>query len=201
MLLPPPEEADEEIAAAETVERLDGLILAGGADLDPGSYGQRPHPSVGTTWPQRDLYEIELAREALERELPLLAICRGMQALNVALGGTLVQHLPDVLGHERHVETEGVFSEHEVRLEPGSLAARAAGGERLRVKSHHHQGIGELGRGLVATGWDDTDTIEAIELPGHRFALGILWHPEEEDGPRPAPIAALIEAAATRRGR
>lgn len=196
LLLPPPERADEEIAVAALVERLDALILAGGSDLDPGSYGQGPHPAVGPTWPERDRFEIELAREALRRELPMLAVCRGMQALNVAFSGTLVQHLPDELGHERHVERQGVFSEHDVRLQPGSLAARAAGADEIRVKSHHHQGIAALGEGLIATGWDDTGTIEAIELPDHRFALGILWHPEEEDG-EPAPIAALIEAART----
>jgi putative glutamine amidotransferase len=197
LLLPPPEHPREELAVSEVVERLDALMLAGGSDLDPGSYGQSPHPTVGPTWPQRDRFEIELAREALRREVPVLGVCRGMQALNVALGGALVQHLPDELGDERHVERHGTFSEHDVRLQPGSLAARAAGGDRISVKSHHHQGVSELGEGLVATGWDDAGTIEAIELPGHRFALGILWHPEEEDG-EPAVIAALIEAARTR---
>ena len=197
LLLPPPEHSGEEVAVAEVLERIDALLLAGGSDLDPGTYGQSPHPTVGTTWPQRDRFEIELALDALRRPVPVLAVCRGMQALNVALGGTLVQHLPDELGHERHVEREGAFSEHEVRLEPGSLAARAAGADRIWVKSHHHQGVAELGEGLTATGWDDAGTIEAIELPGREFALGILWHPEEEDG-EPAVITALIEAARTR---
>jgi putative glutamine amidotransferase len=198
LLLPPPERESEDPAVGEAVERIDALMLAGGADLDPGSYGQSPHPTVGRTWPERDRFELELAREALRRELPMLAVCRGMQALNVALGGTLVQHLPDELGHERHVERQGAFSEHEVRLAPGSLAARAAGAERVRLKSHHHQGVAELGDGLLATGWDDAGTIEEIELPEREFALGVLWHPEEEDG-EPPVISALIEAAAARR--
>src|SRR5262245_28610644 len=197
-LLLPPTDLDADPAAAETLDRLDALLLAGGSDLDPGAYGQEPHPTVAPTWPQRDRFEIALANEAIERELPLLAVCRGLQVLNVAHGGTLVQHLPDVLGNDRHVERQGYFSEHDVRLEPGSLAARAAGAELITVKSHHHQGVDELGKGLVATGWDDAGTIEAVELPDREFALGILWHPEEEDGV-PAVLSTLIEAASSRR--
>ena len=113
--------------------------------------------------------------------MPVLGVCRGMEILNVALGGTLVQHLPDTVGSNEHRHTPGAFGDHEVRLEPDSLAARAAGAERLAVRSHHHQGVDELGEGLVASGWSvSDDVVEAIELPGHRFALGVLWHPEEE---------------------
>jgi putative glutamine amidotransferase len=175
------------------LDRIDGLMLAGGADVDPGSYGAQPHPELGPTWPERDRFEIALVRRALERGMPVLGVCRGMQILNVALGGTLVQHLPAVLGHDEHRVTPGAFGEHEVRLEPGSVAAKAAGGERVTVKSHHHQGIGELGRGLVATGWSaDGKLIEAIEIPEQAFALGVLWHPEEDHHGH--VIAALVEA-------
>jgi putative glutamine amidotransferase len=122
--------------------------------------------------------------------MPVLGICRGMQLLNVACGGTLDQHLDNT---DRHRHTPGAFGDHEVRLEPGTLAHRAAGAERVPVKSHHHQGIAELGEGLVATGWADDDTVEAIELPDRRFALGVLWHPEEDMKSR--VIASLVQEA------
>jgi putative glutamine amidotransferase len=179
----------------ELLDRLDGLILAGGSDVDPGSYGARPHPQVNGTVPERDRFELALAHRALERELPVLGICRGMQLMNVASGGTLLQHLPDELGHEQHRHTPGQFADHEVELEPGSLAARAAGAERLAVKSHHHQGVGELGEGLAVTGWSLPDRVaEAVEDSGRRFALGVLWHPEQDESSR--LIAALVREAA-----
>jgi putative glutamine amidotransferase len=125
--------------------------------------------------------------------MPVLGICRGMQLLNVACGGTLVQHLPEALATELHAATPGAFGDHDVRLEPGSLAARAAGAERLSVKSHHHQGVDELGEGLRATGWAEPDgPVEAIELE-EGFALGVLWHPEEDA--RSRVIGALVSAA------
>ena len=175
------------------LDRIDALLLAGGADLDPASYGAQPHPETGGTWPERDRFELALTHRALERDMPVLGICRGMEMLNVARGGTLEQHLPDVLGHNDHRHTAGAFGDHEVRLEPGTLAHRAAGAERVPVKSHHHQGIGELGEDLVATGWADDGTIEAIELPQQRFGLGVLWHPEEDMKSR--VIAALVKEA------
>jgi len=159
---------------------LEGLLLSGGADMDPASYGQEPHPRTTNFRRERDDFELALAREALEQRLPVLGICRGFQVLNVALGGDLEQHLA---GTERHLHTPGRFSDHDVRLEPGSLAADAAGGEHLAVRSHHHQGLGRLGDGLVATGWSEPDeVIESIELAdrGDGWALGILWHAEEE---------------------
>jgi putative glutamine amidotransferase len=197
LLLPPDPAATEEPDLL--LDRLGGLILAGGSDVDPATYGATPHPKTGRTWPERDRFEIALARRAVDRELPVLGICRGMHLLNVALGGTLVQHLPDVLGHSHHRHTPGSFGDHEVRLEPGTLAARAAATTRLAVKSHHHQGLDELGAGLGASGWSGRDDlVEAVELSDHPFALGVLWHPEEDSGSR--VIASLVEAADPARG-
>jgi putative glutamine amidotransferase len=176
------------------LDRIDALVLAGGGDILPASYGAEPDPLTGRTWPDRDNFEITLARRAVERRMPVLGICRGMQLLNVALGGSLDQHLPDRLGSERHLRSPGEFGEHEVRLEPGSLAARSVGGETTAVKSHHHQGIDRLGDGLVASGWAiPDDLVEAIELPVEAYALGVLWHPEEDEASR--VIASLVEAA------
>ena len=180
----------------EVLDRLDGLILAGGADIDPASYGARPDPSTGRTYPERDACEIALARGALERDLPLLGICRGMQLINVATGGTLHQHLPDHVGHEEHRRAVGTFegTDHDVRLEPGSLAARAAAEELHPTKSHHHQGVDRLGEGLVVSGWSVIDDLpEAIELPDRRFALGVQWHPEVDE--RSRLVTALVEEA------
>jgi putative glutamine amidotransferase len=196
IVLPPDDESAE--SPDETLDLLDGLVLAGGSDVDPATYGARPHPETDGTWPERDRFELALAHRALERDIPLLGICRGLQMLNVALGGTIDQHLPEALGHERHREVPGVFSDHEVRLEPGSLAARAVGGETTGVKSHHHQGLAELGEGLVATGRSaDDDLVEAVELPGHDFVLGVLWHPEEDQ--RSNVIGSLVDRARSRK--
>ena len=129
VLLPP--DAAAEADPNRMLEMLDALILAGGSDVDPGSYGAERHDETRNTWPERDSFEIALARRALDRDMPLLGICRGMQILNVARGGTLCQHLPDVIGHQRHREVPGTFGDHEVKLEPGSLAAEAAGAERV----------------------------------------------------------------------
>ncbi|HET8813908.1 MAG TPA: gamma-glutamyl-gamma-aminobutyrate hydrolase family protein [Solirubrobacterales bacterium] len=192
IVLPP-----DEAAVAEPdllLNRIDGLMLAGGADIDPGTYGADPHPETKETWPERDRFELALARRALERDMPVLGICRGMQLLNVALGGTLVQHLPETLGSEAHRTVAGTFSEHHVRLEPESLACTAAGVEGFVVWSHHHQGVDQLGGGLKVTGWSAEDDLpEAIELPEKRFALGVGWHPEEDE--KSFVIAALVDAA------
>ncbi len=181
VLLPPdPEDAREPDGL---LDLLDALILTGGAgDLDPDLYGQEPHPETGPVQHERDAYELALVRAAISRRMPTLGICRGMHVLNVAYGGGLVQHLPEVLGHEEHRHTPGTFADHEVVLEAGSLAARAAGSERTPVKSHHHQGIREVGDGLRVTGWaTEDDVIEALEDPRCRFVLGVLWHPEEDE--------------------
>jgi putative glutamine amidotransferase len=164
----------------ELIGRIDGLLLSGGADLDPASYGAEPDPRTTNVRRARDEFELALTREALDRGVPVLGICRGFQVLNVALGGDLQQHVQDA---EMHLHTPGRFSDHDVRLEPGSLAAEVAGAEHLSVRSHHHQGLARLGDGLAASGWSEPDgLIEAIE-PADRdrgWALGILWHAEEE---------------------
>jgi putative glutamine amidotransferase len=192
LLLPPDEAAAEDPDLV--LDRLDALILAGGADVDPSSYGAEAHPETKGTWPDRDRFEVALARRAVERDMPVLGICRGMQVLNVSRGGTLCQHLPELVGHEGHRQVPGSFEEHEVELEPGSLARRAAGADRIAVRSHHHQGIERVGEDLRVSGHAVGDElVEAMELPGRRFALGVIWHPEEDLNDR--VIAALVEAA------
>jgi len=184
----------------EALDHVDGLMLVGGADLDPATYGARPHPQTIGMVPERDAFEIALVRRALERDLPFLGICRGMQVMNVARGGTLHQHLPDALGHEEHRRVAGSFdgADHDVRLTPGSLAARAAGEEWHTTKSHHHQGVDRIGEGLTVTGWADIDELpEALELDGRRFALAVQWHPEADE--RSRLIASLVEEAAATR--
>ena len=164
---------------------LDALILTGGAgDLDPDLYGQDPHPETGPVQPERDAYELALVRAAVSRRMPVLGICRGMHVLNVAYGGGLEQHLPDIVGHEDHRHTPGTFADHEVALAPESLAARAVGAERTPVKSHHHQGVREVGDGLVVTGRSGDEAVEAVEDPSCPFVLGVLWHPEEDEKSR-----------------
>jgi putative glutamine amidotransferase len=179
LLLPDPEDAREPDGV---LDLIDALIVTGGAgDVDPALYGQEPHPETGPVQEERDAYELALVRGAIDRRMPVLGICRGMQILNVAYGGGIEQHLPDVVGHENHRHTPGTFADHEVDLEVGSLAARAVGAERAPVKSHHHQGVGEIGDGLVITGRSDDDAVEALEDPSCPFVLGVLWHPEEDE--------------------
>ncbi|MDQ6804394.1 MAG: gamma-glutamyl-gamma-aminobutyrate hydrolase family protein, partial [Actinomycetota bacterium] len=160
LMIPPDPELIEE--PDQALGRLDALILAGGGDLDPATYGAEAHPETEQGHPrERDDTEIALVRRALELDLPVLGICRGMQVLNVALGGTLLQHVPDKVGHSGHRRNPGSFvdSEHEVRLAPGSLVARAAGEEIHGTKSHHHQAVGEIGEGLEVTGWSALDNL------------------------------------------
>ena len=180
LLVPDPEDAEDPNGV---LDLIDALILTGGAgDVDPALYGEERHPETGPIQEERDAYELALASAAVERDVPTLGICRGMEVLNVVYGGSIEQHLPDVLGHEEHRHTPGTYADHEVRLEPGSLAARAAGSESSPVKSHHHQGIKEVGDGLEVTGWAaEDDAIEALEDPRCPFVLGVLWHPEEDE--------------------
>jgi putative glutamine amidotransferase len=191
-MLPPDRRATED--PTELLNRIDALVLGGGADIDPEDQGVERHPETLGTNPDRDRFEIALARGALQRGIPLLGVCRGMQVLNVACGGTLDQHIPDRLGHEIHRPVPGAWAEHEVRIEPGSLAAEAAGTERLTVKSHHHQGVDRIADTLTATAWaTDDESVEAIESGDGGFALGVLWHPEEDA--TDAIIPALISRA------
>jgi putative glutamine amidotransferase len=178
LLVPPSEDGIE-----ETLDRLDGVVFSGGSDIEPERYGAEAHPATTGTRPERDRAELALLTAALERDMPVLALCRGSQVLNVALGGDLEQHLPDRLGHEGHKEVTGTFSEHEVEPVPGTRLAPLLGG-RVTVKSHHHQGYGRLGRGLREAARAEDGTLEAIEDPSRRFAVGVLWHPEEGDDAR-----------------
>src|SRR5712691_1473925 len=172
LLVPPLEGALE-----ETLDAVDGLIFSGGADIDPDLYGQELHPETSGVHPERDRGELALLEGALARDMPVLAICRGSQVLNVARGGDLVQHLPEVVGSEQHREVKGVFSDHGVKIDDGSRLGSVLG-DRAPVKSHHHQGIGRVGEGLVEVAWADDGTIEGLEDPERRFAVGVLWHPE-----------------------
>ncbi|MGI8801938.1 MAG: gamma-glutamyl-gamma-aminobutyrate hydrolase family protein [Solirubrobacteraceae bacterium] len=198
LLLPP----DPLVAAQPdgTLDLLDGLMLAGGSDIDPDLYGQPRHPLTVGTMPERDRFEIALARRALERDLPILGICRGMQVLNVARGGTLIQDLPERFGHSDHRRVSGSFegSDHLVGLAPDSLVARAAGERTHSTKSHHHQGVGRVGDGWVISGWAAPDDLpEAIEDPTRSFALGVQWHPEADEESQ--LVAALVGAARVHR--
>jgi putative glutamine amidotransferase len=178
------------------LDRIDGLMLIGGPDVGAARYGAEPHPLAEPERPLRDVVEIALARAALERGVPLLGICRGMQLFNVAAGGTLRQHLPDDVGHEGHRRAVGSFAgnEHTVALEKGSRVREAAGESPHVVVSHHHQGVERLGEGLRVTGRSqDDDVAEALEVQGPTWAVGVQWHPEAD--PRSTIIAGLVAAA------
>ncbi len=172
VLIPPSQDG-----IAETLDAVDGLLFSGGSDLDPDLYEQEPHNETVGVVRERDRAELALLEAALARDMPVLAVCRGSQVLNVARGGDLVQHLPDVVGDEKHKHTPGTFADHDVTLEDGTRLA-ALLGERAPVKSHHHQGFGRVGEGLRVAAYAEDGTIEAVEDPSHRFALGVLWHPE-----------------------
>ena len=188
LIVPPNEEAIE-----ETLDALDGVLFSGGSDIDPAEYGQDAHPETNATRPARDRGELMLLRAALERDMPVLAVCRGSQVLNVARGGDLVQHLPEVVGHEKHKHTPGVFADHDVDVREGTRLASLLG-QRAPVKSHHHQGFGRVGEGLVEVAWAAEDgLLEAVEARGKRFVVGVLWHPEE--GEDAALFQALVDEA------
>ena len=198
LMLPPDPHLLED--PGQALGLIDGLVLTGGADIDPAFYGQQAHAETVDTVPERDAFEIALTRAAIEREKPVLGICRGMQLINVARGGTLLQHLPEHYGHGEHRRAIGSFdgADHDVRLIEGTLAARAAGETGHATKSHHHQGIDRLGEGLLISGRSALDDLpEAIEWedgPSHRrFVLGVQWHPEADLAS--SVIGALVEAA------
>jgi putative glutamine amidotransferase len=200
VMIPPDPELEQ--TPDEMLDLIDALILAGGEDLDPASYGEEAHPMTVNTVPERDRVELALTRAAARRDMPVLGICRGMQLMNVAFGGTLKQHLPDEYGHEDHRRFPGTFdgADHDVALEPGSLAATAAGEELHATKSHHHQGVHEVGEGLTISGVSVLDDLpEAIEDPDKRFVLGVQWHPEADE--RSQVIRTLVAEARDYRSR
>jgi gamma-glutamyl-gamma-aminobutyrate hydrolase PuuD len=172
LLIPPSEDGVE-----ETLDAVDGLLFSGGSDVDPDLYDQQSHAETVGVVPERDRSELALLQGALARDMPVLAVCRGSQVLNVARGGDLVQHLPDVVGDDKHKHTPGTFADHDVTLEQGTRLASLLG-DRAPVKSHHHQGFGQLGDGLRIAAHAEDGTIEAVEDPTRRFTLGVLWHPE-----------------------
>lgn len=173
---------------AALVGRLDGLILAGGGDIDPGRYGEQPHDQTGYVRKFRDEAEFALLAAALDAGLPYLGVCRGLQVLNVALGGTLHQHLPDVVGHTAHSPAPGEFGHLPIRPTPGSRVAKALGDDPVTVPHYHHQAVDHLATPLTVTAKADDGTIEAVELDTHPFTVAVQWHPEA------ATDCALFEA-------
>jgi gamma-glutamyl-gamma-aminobutyrate hydrolase PuuD len=188
LIVPPVDDGVDEVLAV-----LDGIIFSGGSDIEPVHYGADVHPETDPPQAHRDAAELRLLQGALERDLPMLAICRGFQLLNVLRGGDLVQHLPETLGDSRHRETRGVFSEHPVEIKEGTRLAELLGARQPVVKSSHHQGVGRVGDGLLETAWAEDGTLEALEDPAHRFAVGVLWHPEAGEDRR--LFEGLVEEA------
>jgi gamma-glutamyl-gamma-aminobutyrate hydrolase PuuD len=187
-LVVPPAEEDIE----QTLDTLDGIVFSGGADVDPAHYGAEAHPETDTPQTRRDAGELALLRAALERDMPTLAICRGFQLLNVARGGDLVQHLPEMTGDDAHKQVPGEFAVHAVEVRAGSRLAGIVG-SASDVTSHHHQALGHVGEGLVESAWAADGTLEAVEDPSLRFAVGVQWHPEA--GEDAALFEALVEQA------
>jgi putative glutamine amidotransferase len=194
VMLPPDPLSSED--PGQLLDLIDGLVLAGGADIDPAFYGQPADEKTTGTVPERDAFELALARAAIERDMPVLGICRGMQLINVACGGTLLQHLPERFGHHEHRRVVGSFdgADHDVEVREGTLAMRVVGERCHATKSHHHQGIDRLGEGLEVSGVSAMDDLpEAIELAGARFVLGVQWHPEADE--TSSVVGALVAAA------
>ena len=187
VLIPPSESGTDEV-----LDTLDGVVFSGGADVDPTLYGAERHPETDPPQARRDAGELALLTAALDRDLPLLAVCRGFQLLNVARGGDLVQHLPEKVGHDEHKQVPGEFAIHPVEVSEGSRLA-AIVGVRSDVASHHHQALGRVGDGLVETAWAADGTLEAVEDPSRRFVVGVQWHPEA--GEDAALFEALVEQA------
>lgn len=191
LLLPPQRLGPDE--AAGLLSRLDGLVLAGGNDVDPSFFGEEPHPETVVAAGERDALEIESLSAALSAEVPTLAICRGLQVLNVVRGGTLVQHLPDVVGHDRHSPVPDGYGDHPVAIEEGSRLSSLLSWRHGPVPTHHHQGIGKIGAGLVASAYAEDGVVEALEDATLPFLIGVQWHPEAGDDP--ALFSGLVEAA------
>lgn len=199
VLLPP--QPVSPVIAARVLDGLDGLVVTGGKDIDPARYGQEPHPLADEPRPDRDAWEDALLRAALDRDLPFLGICRGAQLLNVTLGGTLHQHLPDLIGDTRYQAGHGVFSTAEVAVQPGSRLRGLLGGDtRITVPVYHHQAIDRLADGLSVSGRSEPGIVQAVELPGAAFAVAVQWHPEE-DRHDLRLFTGLVDAAVRHRER
>jgi putative glutamine amidotransferase len=175
-VLLPPQPIDDGVAE-QVVSRLDGLILTGGRDVNPEAYGHQPHPATDEPGLDRDAWEFAVLGAALQRGVPVLGICRGPQVINVALGGTLHQHLPDVVGHSGHRVADATFAAHTAQVAAGTRLRRLLG-ESVSTRCYHHQAIDQLGRGLTASAHSD-GVIEGIESPAADFLVGVQWHPEE----------------------
>ena len=188
-------------AAGPVLDGLDGLILTGGLDVQPELYGAQRHPLTDPARPDRDEWEIALFRGAEERRMPVLAICRGLQLVNVARGGTLHQHLPEALGTERYRVGGGVFATNEVAVDEGSRIAELVGTEPLAVHSYHHQGVDRLGDGLVVTARTDDGLVQAFESDGGGYLVGVQWHPEQNAEDRRLFAGLVAQAAAYAAGR
>jgi putative glutamine amidotransferase len=184
------------------LDRVDGIVLSGGPDLHPDAYGAEPHAQLGPTEPRLDAFELALARAADERDMPILAICRGMQVLNVARGGTLHQHIPDVVGDAIIHRQPGAPGEpiHAVNVAAGSRLQSIVGHRHVHVNSFHHQGVDALGEGLEITARAEDGTVEAFESAGRRFVVGVQWHAEclVEREEQAALFTALVDACAER---
>jgi putative glutamine amidotransferase len=189
-----PVELDEVGEADDVLAHFDGLLLIGGGDLDPARYGQEQHTRVYGVLPERDAFEITLARAAVERAMPVLAICRGHQVLNVALGGTLDQHIT-APGHGTP-GVEGGSARHPITAQPGSRTAEAMGVTDAVISSHHHQAVDELGDGVVAVAWAEDGTLEGIEVTGDAWIVGAQWHPEDTAADDPTQQALFDELVA-----
>jgi putative glutamine amidotransferase len=188
LLVPPSDNGIE-----ETLDAVDGIVFSGGSDLDPAHYNADAHPETFGIHEERDRAELELMKAALERDMPVLAICRGIQVMNVARGGNLIQHLPDIVGHEGHKnDPPGEFIDHDVAIEPNTTLGKILG-DSHPVKSHHHQGLDAVGEGLRVTAHAEDGSIEGVEDPDRRFALGVLWHPEAGEDLK--LFQALVEEA------
>lgn len=199
-LVLPPGEADP----SKLLDVVDGLVLAGGGDIAPQAYGATPHTTIYSVSEERDHFELELARAALKRpDVPVLCICRGLQVLNVALGGTLHQHLPDVFGESvLHRLPPRLPNRHHVRIEPGSKVAEALGVTEAEICSWHHQAVDKVGEGLKPVAWGEDGVVEALDLPSHPWCIAVQWHPEMQlDDPlQPRLFDALVAAARKSRG-
>jgi putative glutamine amidotransferase len=194
VVVPPLPDDATDADAREVLSRLDGLILAGGVDVEPARYGEQPHPTIQLPRPDRDASELLFARLTAADDVPVLGICRGMQVMAVAAGGKLEQHLPDRLGHTSHSPALGTYGEHPVELAPGSRLHRVLG-DGVTVATYHHQGV-ESFPGYTATGWSPDGVIEAFEDGGARFRLAVQWHPEV--GADSRLFEALVEACRDR---